>query len=111
MSDSCESCGHDWEFHRQDGCRYTVKQARLGTNAGCPCSTSKSYDVQPLARELLRASQDKFTRMVLDELDPSMIPHLELRMEIETARKANSTLQSALYDVYVTAYDIEGAWD
>ena len=111
MSDGCGSCGHDWEFHQQDGCWYTVKQARPGTNAGCPCSASKSYDVQALARELLRASQGKFTRMVLDELDLSRITHLELRKHIETARTANSTLQSALYDVYATVYDTEGAWD
>lgn len=111
MSDSCESCGHAWELHQQDGCWYTVKQARPGTNAGCPCSASKFYDVQPMARDLLRASQDTFTRMVLEELDLSRIPHLELRKHIEAARTANSALQSALYDVYATVYDIDGEWD
>lgn len=111
MSDSCGSCGHDWEYHQQDGCWYMVKQARPGTNAGCPCSASKSYDVQAMARDLLRASQDTFTRMVLDELDLSRIPHPELRKHIEAARTANSTLESALYDVYATVYDIDGEWD
>ena len=76
MTNICVSCGHDWEYHRQDGCWYAVKQARPGTNAACPCSASKSYDVHALARELLRASQDKFTRMVLDELDPSRVHNL-----------------------------------
>ncbi len=111
MSDICESCGHDWELHQQDGCWHTVKQARPGTNAGCPCSASKFYDVQPMVRDLLHASQDKFTRMVLDELDPSRIPHLELRKHIEAARTANSALESALYDVYDIAYDIDGERD
>lgn len=111
MSDSCESCGHDWEYHQQDGCWYTVKQARPGTNASCPCSASKSYDVQALARDLLLASQDKFTRMILDELDLSRIPHLELRKHIEAARAANSALESSLYDVYDTVYDLDREWD
>lgn len=111
MTDSCGSCGHDWEYHQQDGCWYTVKQARPGTNAACPCSASKFYDVQALARELLHASQDKFTSMILDELDLSRIPHLELRKHIEAARTANSALESSLYDVCVTAYDIEGEWE
>ena len=111
MSDSCGSCGHDWEYHQHDGCWYTVKQARPGTNAACPCSASKSYDVQALARDLLLASQDKFTRMILDELDLSRIPHLELRKHIEAARTANSALESALYDVYDIAYDIDGERD
>jgi len=64
-----------------------------------------------LARELLRASQDKFTSMILDELDLSRIPHLELRKHIEAARTANSALESSLYDVYATAYDLDGEWD
>jgi len=64
-----------------------------------------------LAHDLLLASQDKFTRMVLDELDLSRIPHLELRKHIEAARTANSALESALYDVYDIAYDIDGERD
>lgn len=111
MSDICVSCGHDWEYHRQDGCWYAVKQARPGTNAACPCSASKSYDVQTLAHDLLLASQDKFMRMVLDELDLSRIPHLELRKHIEAARTANSALESSLYDVYATVYDLDREWD
>ena len=75
MSDICTSCGHAWEHHQQDGCWYTVKQARPGTNAACPCSASKSYDAQALARDLLLASQDKFTRMILDELDRGDAKH------------------------------------
>lgn len=111
MTNICVSCGHDWEYHRQDGCWYAVKQARPGTNAACPCSASKSYDVHALAHDLLLASQDKFMRMVLDELDLSRIPHLELRKHIEAARTANSALDSALFDVYDTAYDIDGERD
>lgn len=111
MSDICVSCGHDWEYHQQDGCWYTVKQARPGTNAACPCSASKSYDIKSLARDLMRASQDEFTRMILDELDLTRIPHLELRKHIEAVRTANSALESSLYDVYATAYDIDGEWD
>lgn len=38
MQDRCPSCEHSLsQFHREEGCWFTVVRGRPGTNLACPC--------------------------------------------------------------------------
>lgn len=108
MSDSCESCGHDWEFHQPDGCWFAVSQARQGTDTGCPCSVPVVYDTVELSNFLIGEGEDEFKHQVLTEIDPYRIADDRMRSLVNDARIHYSALESTLTELYEHTVDL--AW-